>query len=102
MLFRSSETATDTESELPPESDALADPEISPLHLRLNALVASNANRLARRIYKKGKISTNDINVVAEVFGLRHETVKCWADTCDPLPDEKALSDQLIALGTKE
>lgn len=97
-----SETATDTESESTPESDALADPEKSPIRLRLNALVTSNANRLARRIYKKGKVSANDINVVAEVFGLRHETVKRWADTCVPLPDEKTLSNQLIALGTKE
>jgi hypothetical protein len=97
-----SDSATDTESDSPTDTDALADIEKSPLRHRLNALVASNANRLARRIYKKGKISPNDINVVAEVFGLCHETVKCWADTCNPLPDEKILSDQLIALGTKE
>jgi len=93
---------TETESASTPESDALVEPEKSPIHLRLNALVASNANRLARRIYKKGKISMNDINVVAEVFGLCHETVKSWANTCDPLPDEKILSEQLITLGTKE
>ncbi len=90
--------ASDTTSESEPEETA--NPTDAHLRLRFSALVASNARRLARRIHKKGAIGENDISLIADALGVSHESVKYWAQNCDPLPDEGTLRKLLITLGT--
>ncbi|MFM8463534.1 MAG: hypothetical protein ACKOA0_05460, partial [Burkholderiaceae bacterium] len=69
------------------------------LRLRLSALVESNAARLARRIHKKRAINKGDISAIAEAIGVSYEQARLWSTTCDPIPDETTLKNQLIELG---
>ena len=75
-----------------PESD-------QQLRLRLQKLVESNAQRLARRICKKGALGTNEINLIAQTFSLPPSSVQDWAQGAPSLEDEPALSRSLIQLG---
>jgi HK97 family phage portal protein len=75
-----------------PESD-------QQLSLRLRNLVESNAQRLARRICKKGALGTNEINLIAQTFSLPPSAVLDWAQGAPSLEDEPALSRSLIQLG---
>jgi hypothetical protein len=76
-----------------PESD-------QQLSLRLRKLVESNAQRLARRICKKGALGSNEINLIAQTFSLPPSVVEDWAQGTPSLEDEPALSRSLIQLGT--
>jgi hypothetical protein len=81
-------------------SDVDASPEQDQqLSLRLRKLVESNAQRLARRICKKGALGTNEINLIAQTFSLPQSAVQAWAQGAPSLEDEPALSRSLIQLG---
>jgi hypothetical protein len=69
------------------------------LSLRLRKLVESNAQRLARRISKKGALGFNEINLIAQTFSLPSSAVEDWAQGAPSLEDEPALSRSLIQLG---
>ena len=93
------EDAEDAESESQ-DSDSDASPEPDQqLSLRLRKLVESNAQRLARRICKKGALGTNEINLIAQTFSLPLSVVQDWAQGAPSLEDEPALSRSLIQLG---
>jgi hypothetical protein len=95
--------AEDAENESAPDAD-YTDPDASPeqdqqLSLRLRRLVESNAQRLARRICKKGALGTNEINLIAQTFSLPPSVVEDWAQGAPSLEEEPALSRSLIQLG---
>jgi len=89
----------DTGSSSESESESSPNPIDADLRLRFDALVESNAGRLARRIHKKRAISKGDISAVAEAMGVSYEQAHQWSTTCDPIPDETTLKNQLIELG---
>jgi hypothetical protein len=81
------------------DSTSPADQDMS---LRFRMLVASNANRLARRIAKKGAIGTNEIGLISQAFGLDATHVSAWAlQQFLPL-QEDALSASLTQLGMNQ
>ena len=89
--------ANDTE----PSEDATP-PAEQDMSLRFRMLVASNANRLARRIAKKGSIGTNEIGLISQAFGLDATHVSAWVQQ-QVLPlQEDALSASLIQLGMNQ
>ena len=95
--------AEEAENESAPDANS-TDPDASPeqdqqLSLRLRKLVESNAQRLARRICKKGALGTNEINLIAQTFSLPPLVVEDWAQGAPSLEDEPALSRSLIQLG---
>ena len=79
-------------------TDASPEPD-EQLSLRLRKLVESNAQRLARRICKKGALGSNEINLIAQTFSLPPSVVEDWAQGAPSLEDEPALSRSLIQLG---
>jgi hypothetical protein len=84
-----------------PSEDATP-PAEQDMSLRFRMLVASNANRLARRIAKKGAIGTNEIGLISQAFGLDATHVSAWAQQ-QVLPlQEDALSASLIQLGMNQ
>jgi len=91
--------STETETETEAESDLGLNPVDADLRLRFGALVESNARRLARRIHKKGAIAQSDISLIAEAMGISYKAANQWSTTCDPIPDETTLKNQLIELG---
>ncbi len=95
----SSDTDPSTETETEAESDSVSNPVDADLRLRFGALVESNARRLARRIHKKGVIVPSDISLIAEAMGVSYNAANHWSTTCDPIPDETTLKNQLIKLG---
>ena len=95
----SSDTDPSTETETEVESDSGLNPVDADLRLRFGALVESNARRLARRIHKKGAIAPSDISLIAEAMGISYNAANQWSTTCDPIPDETTLKNQLIELG---
>jgi hypothetical protein len=62
-------------------------------------LVLSNANRLARRITKKGALGANEIDLIAQAFGLEASQVSAWAQQQSQPLDENALCASLVQLG---
>ncbi len=100
------EDAEEAENETTSDSDS-SDTDSSPeqdqqLSLRLRKLVESNAQRLARRICKKGALGSNEINLIAQTFSLPPSAVQDWAQGAPSLEDEPALSRSLIQLGTHQ
>jgi hypothetical protein len=101
------EDAEEAENEADPnadasDTDASPEPEAEPeqvLNLRLKKLVESNAQRLARRICKKGALSANDIELIAQTFGLPPARVESRLTSLETLTDEQALAGVLIELG---
>ncbi len=97
------EDAEEAENEADPNADA-SDTDASPepdqaLNLRLRKLVESNAQRLARRICKKGALGANDIELIAQTFGLSPARVESRLTSLETLTDEQALAGVLIELG---
>ena len=93
------------ESEESEPDEAPSDSPPSPLPdmgQRMQALVTSNAKRLARRIAKKGAVGTAEIELVSQSFGLDLETVQAWAKDLQQPLGESALTDGLVKLGMHE
>lgn len=61
--------------------------------------VLSNANRLARRIAKKGSLGANEIDLITQAFGLENRQVSAWAQQQTQPLEEDALSASLVQLG---
>ena len=78
------------------DETAPADQDMS---LRFRMLVLSNANRLARRIAKKGSLGANEIDLIAQAFGLENRQVSAWAQQQTQPLEEDALSASLVQLG---
>lgn len=90
--------ATDPDTD--PKSDAALDQEMS---LRLRKLVQANAQRLARRISKKGCLDASEIALIAQALGLQEPEVLAWAvafQNTQQTTNEPALVQALIELGT--
>jgi hypothetical protein len=83
------------------EKDATATPDEG-LSLRLRNLVQSNAHRLARRIGRKGALGPNEIDLIAQSFGLTPSVVAVWAANFETPSDEQALARALVQLGMHE
>jgi HK97 family phage portal protein len=88
--------APDAEASVPSDAELSTH---STVHQRLHGLVESNAQRLARRICKKGALGCNEINLIAQTFSLPPSVVEDWAQGAPSLEDEPALSRSLIHLG---
>jgi hypothetical protein len=83
-----------------PESGTALDQEMS---LRLRKLVQANAQRLARRISKKGCLDASEIALIAQALGLQEPEVRAWAiafRSTHQTTNEPALVQALIELGT--
>lgn len=81
-----------TESLIPAEEEANA---------RLHAVVASAADRWARRISRSGVIDDKDIDLIAEALAVPLESVQCWAAEQDGQTlNERDLRQSLTRLGT--
>ncbi len=83
-----------------PESGAALNQEMS---LRLRKLVQANAQRLARRISKKGSLDASEIALIAQALGLQEPEVRAWAvafQSTQETTNEPALVQALIELGT--
>jgi HK97 family phage portal protein len=93
------DSSTETETETEAESNSGLNPVDADFRLRFGALVESNARRLARRIHRKGAIAPSDISLIAEAMGISYNAANHWSTTCDPIPDETTLKNQLIELG---
>ena len=83
------------------DTDGTATPDEG-LSLRLRSLVQSNAQRLARRIGRKGVLGPNEIDLIAQSFGLTPSVVAVWAANFETPSDEQALARALVQLGMHE
>ena len=83
------------------DTDGTATPDEG-LSLRLRSLVQSNAQRLARRIGRKGALGPNEIDLIAQSFGLTPSVVAVWAANFETPSDEQALARALVQLGMHE
>ena len=83
------------------DTDGTATPDEG-LSLRLRNLVQSNAHRLARRIGRKGALGPNEIDLIAQSFGLTPSVVAVWAANFETPSDEQALARALVQLGMHE
>ncbi len=90
------EAEQETEQEAESTDPGPADQEMS---LRFRRLVQSNAARLARRIAKKGSLGANEIDLIAQAFGLEVSQVSVWAQQQRQPFEEAALTASLIQLG---
>ncbi len=67
---------------------------------RFRALLASSAERWARRIARAGGVEHKDIALIAESLAISPERAAAWADTIGANPnDELALTASLMTLG---
>ena len=67
---------------------------------RLSAVVASAAERWARRISRAGTIDDKDIALIAEALAVSPDRTAAWAHAISANPiDEAELTQSLIALG---
>lgn len=79
-----------------------AEPDDDETSARMQALVATSAARLARRIHRAGKVGENDIALIADALAVPVGRVNDWAQALDDLPmAETELTDSLISLGTR-
>src|SRR5574343_369870 len=90
------EAEQETKQEAESTDPGPADQEMS---LRFRRLVQSNAARLARRIAKKGSLGANEIDLIAQAFGLEVSQVSVWAQQQRQPFEEAALTASLIQLG---
>jgi hypothetical protein len=65
---------------------------------RLRKLIEANAQRLARRISKKGRLDAQETTLIAQALGLQEPVVRAWA-LSQPSADEPVLLKALIQLG---
>ncbi len=69
---------------------------------RLKAMVESSAQRIARRIIRKGDVGTAEIELISQAFGLNTSRVQTWANQLPNPKDEADLAQALINLGMNE
>jgi len=87
-----------------PADAADADMQVEPdqeMSQRLRKLIEANAQRLARRISKKGRLDAQEIALIAQALGLQEHEVRAWA-VSQPSTDEPVLLKALIQLGNSK
>jgi HK97 family phage portal protein len=87
-----------------PADAADADMQVEPdqeMSQRLRKLIEANAQRLARRISKKGSLDAQEISLIAQALGLQEPEVRAWA-IAQPSTDETVLLKALIQLGNSK
>jgi hypothetical protein len=94
------------EAEQEPNDAEPADEKTPPadqeLSLRFRMLVESNAKRLSRRITKKGSVTKNEIELIAQAFGLTSLHVQQWAQQQVMPLEAEGLAASLIQLGMNQ
>ena len=98
------EDAEAQESEDEGTDAADADTPVEPdqqISQRLRKLIEVNAQRLARRISKKGHLDAQEITLIAQALGLQEPVVRAWA-LSQPSTDEPVLLKALIQLGNSK
>jgi hypothetical protein len=70
------------------------------LNGRLNALVQTTSERLARRIGRSGHLADKDLLLISQALAVPLDRVQLWAknQTTEP-PDQKQLTQSLVSLG---
>jgi hypothetical protein len=99
MVEEEEAEAQESEDEGPDAADA--DTPVEPdqqMSQRLRKLIEVNAQRLARRISKKGSLDAQEITLIAQALGLQEPVVRAWA-LSQPSTDEPVLLKALIQLG---
>jgi HK97 family phage portal protein len=100
------EDAEEAEQEQEPNDAEPADEKTPPadqeLSLRFRMLVESNAKRLSRRITKKGSVTKNEIELIAQAFGLTSSHVQQWAQQQVMPLEAEGLAASLIQLGMNQ
>ena len=79
------------------DSDTQAEPD-QEMSQRFRKLIEANAQRLARRISKKGSLDAQEIALIAQALGLQEPEVRAWA-LSQPSTDEPVLLKALTELG---
>ena len=82
------------------DADTPAEPD-QEMSQRLRKLIEANAQRLARRISKKGRLDAQEIALIAQALGLQEPEVRAWA-IAQPSTDETVLLKALIQLGNSK
>ena len=82
------------------DADTPAEPD-QEMSQRLRKLIEANAQRLARRISKKGRLDAQEIALIAQALGLQEPGVRAWA-LSQPSTDESVLLKALIQLGNSK
>ena len=79
------------------DADTPAEPD-QEMSQRFRKLIEANAQRLARRISKKGSLDAQEIALIAQALGLQEPEVRAWA-LSQPSTDEPVLLKALTELG---
>ena len=82
------------------DADTPAEPD-QEMRQRFRKLIEANAQRLARRISKKGSLDAQEIALIAQALGLQEPEVRAWA-IAQPSTDETVLLKALIQLGNSK
>jgi hypothetical protein len=82
------------------DADTPAEPD-QEMSQRFRKLIEANAQRLARRISKKGSLDAQEIALIAQALGLQEPEVRAWA-IAQPSTDETVLLKALIQLGNSK
>jgi HK97 family phage portal protein len=97
----------DAEEQEPEDEDSDATDADTPtepdqeMSQRFRKLIEANAQRLARRISKKGSLDAQEIALIAQALGLQEPEVRAWA-IAQPSTDETVLLKALIQLGNSK
>ena len=79
------------------DADTPAEPD-QEMSQRFRKLIEANAQRLARRISKKGRFDAQKIALIAQALGLQEPEVRAWS-LSQPSTDEPVLLKALTELG---
>jgi HK97 family phage portal protein len=96
------EIDTQAEAAEPPEQKAIEtaeDESAARLNGRLNALVQTTSERLARRIGRSGHLAEKDILLISQALAVPLDRVQLWSNQIAEPLDQKRLTESLISLG---
>ncbi len=82
------------------DADTPAEPD-QEMSQRFRKLIEANAQRLARRISKKGSLDAQEIALIAQALGLQEPEVRAWS-LSQTSTDEPVLLKALIQLGNSK
>jgi hypothetical protein len=96
------EIDTQAEAAAPPDQEAIEpveDESAARLNGRLNALVQTTSERLARRIGRSGHLAEKDILLISQALAVPLDRVQLWSNQIAEPLDQKRLTESLISLG---
>ena len=96
------EIDTQAEAAESPEQEAIEpaeDESAARLNGRLNALVQTTSERLARRIGRSGRLAEKDILLISQALAVPLDRVQLWSNQIAEPLDQKKLTESLISLG---